>query len=80
MITINQFKFLKSKLKIKSKNFILSTKNLVDEIWENKPTIPKQKILSLDVKYVGESFESKIKRLSNIISNQLSEALLEKKC
>ena len=34
------------------------------------------KILNLDVKYVGESFESKIKRLSNIISNQLSEALI----
>ena len=76
LITINQFKLLKKQLKIKSKNFILSTKNLVDEIWKNKPAISKQNILSLDVKYVGESFESKIKRLLNIISNQLSEALI----
>ena len=76
LITINQFKLLKKQLKIKSKNFILSTKNLVDEIWKNKPSISKQNIFNLDVKYVGESFESKIKRLLNIISNQLSEALI----
>ena len=35
-ITINQFKLLKSNLKIKNKNFILSSKNLVDEIWKKK--------------------------------------------
>jgi len=76
LITINQFQFLKSKLKITNKNFILSTKNLVDEIWQNKPTSPQQKISNLDVKYAGETFESKFKRLSNIFSNQLSEALI----
>ena len=75
-ITINQFKLLKSNLKIKNKNFILSSKNLVDEIWKKKPIAPQQKILNLELKYVGESFESKIKRLSNIISNQLSEVLI----
>ena len=76
LITINQFKFLESELKIKNKKFMLSTKNLVDEIWNNKPTIPQQKIVDVDTKYVGENFVSKIKRLSKIILNHSSEALI----
>ena len=55
---------------------MLSTKNLVDEIWKNKPTIPQQKIVDLAIKYVGENFVSKIKRLSKIILNHSSEALI----
>ena len=52
LITINQFQLLENQLKIKSKNFILSTKNLVDEIWKNKPTIPIPKILNFLYKLI----------------------------
>ncbi len=76
LITINQFKFLENGLKIKNLNFILSKKNLVDKVWKNKPIIPLQKIVNLDIKYTGESFESKLKRLLNIILNQSSEAFI----
>ena len=41
LITINQFKFLESELKIKNIKLILSSKNLVDQIWKDKPKIPK---------------------------------------
>ena len=67
LITINQFKLLESELKIKNIKFMLSIKNLVDEIWNNKPKIPQHKIVDLAIKYVGENSASKIKRLSNII-------------
>lgn len=33
------------------------------EIWENRPPLSDKKIFLLDIKYCGESFESKIKRL-----------------
>ena len=76
LITINHFKLLESELKIKNIKFILSIKNLVDEIWNNKPIIPQHKIVDLAIKYVGENSASKIKRLSKIILNHSSEALI----
>ena len=76
LITINQFKLLESELKIKNIKFILSSKNFVDEIWKNKPIIPQQKIIDLAIKYVGENSISKIKRLTKIILNHSSEALI----
>lgn len=33
------------------------------EIWENRPPLSDKKLFLLDIKYCGESFESKIKRL-----------------
>lgn len=33
------------------------------EIWENRPPLSDKKIFILDIKYSGESFESKLKRL-----------------
>ena len=76
LITINQFKFLENELKIRNKKFMQSNKNLVDEIWKNKPIIPQHNIFDLAIKYVGENFVSKVERLSKIILNHSSEALI----
>ncbi|MEJ2546087.1 MAG: aminopeptidase P family N-terminal domain-containing protein, partial [Calditrichaceae bacterium] len=37
--------------------------NLVDKLWEDKPGLPDDPIMAWDVKYAGESVESKLKRI-----------------
>ena len=37
----------------------------ISQIWEDRPSLPKEKVWVYDQKYVGESLESKINRLRN---------------
>jgi Xaa-Pro aminopeptidase len=48
------------------------TPNLVDQIWEDRPELPKGKIISLNVKFSGESHIDKIAKMR--------KALAEEKC
>ena len=41
-----------------------------DTIWENRPPVPTEKSFLLDVKYSGETTESKIKRLKEKLASQ----------
>lgn len=43
--------------------------DLVNEIWSDRPALPKSNVFILDEKYCGESFESKIKRIREKMSN-----------
>lgn len=48
----------------KKKNFKIKTGiDLLDKVWEDRPTLPKEKVYLLDEKFSGESLESKLKRL-----------------
>ena len=48
----------------KKKNFKIKTGiDLLDKVWEERPTLPKEKVYLLDEKFSGESLESKLKRL-----------------
>ena len=48
----------------KKKNFRIKTGiDLLDKVWEERPTLPKEKVYLLDEKFSGESLESKLKRL-----------------
>ncbi|WP_462350858.1 aminopeptidase P family protein [Fusobacterium varium] len=42
--------------------------DLVNEIWNDRPTLPKSNVFILNEKYCGESFESKIKRIREKMS------------
>ncbi|VEH38175.1 Uncharacterized peptidase SA1530 [Fusobacterium varium] len=42
--------------------------DLVNEIWNDRPALPKSNVFILDEKYCGESFESKIKRIREKMS------------
>lgn len=49
---------------VKDKNIkIVTNFDFAEDIWENRPSLPKEKIFVLSEKYSGESFENKIKRL-----------------
>ena len=48
----------------KKKNFRIKTGiDLLDKVWEERPTLPKEKVYLLDEKFSGEALESKLKRL-----------------
>lgn len=48
----------------KKKNFRIKTGiDLLDKIWEERPSLPKEKVYLLNEKFSGESLESKLKRV-----------------
>lgn len=49
--------------KIGKHRMLVTDVDLVGEIWEDRPSLPKNKAYSLDLKYCGESAGSKIERL-----------------
>lgn len=55
--------FGKKKIKIEDRY------DLVNEIWNDRPVLPKSDVFILNEKYCGESFESKIKRIREKMSN-----------
>ena len=56
---------------LKSTPLILKAteKNLIDEIWEKRPTETQKSIFQLPIKRTGENFLSKINRLKKVITN-----------
>ena len=59
VISLNYFRELKKTLE--SKNFKYEMEHdLIDEIWHNRPSIPKTQIIEHDVKYTGASREEKL--------------------
>lgn len=55
--------FGKKEIKIKDRY------DLIGEIWNDRPALPKSDVFILDEKYCGESFESKIERVRRKMSN-----------
>jgi len=50
---------------LKAKNIeLLPGANLIDEIWEARPSLPQEPVFILDDKYTGETVKSKYERIS----------------
>lgn len=54
---------------------LIPTSNIIDELWENRPAAPASKIFAHDIKYSGESSESKRKRVAEEIKKAGADAL-----
>lgn len=48
--------------------FLNGSKNLIDEIWTDRPALPKDKLFILEEKYAGETTEHKIARVREKMS------------
>ena len=46
---------------------IHDSEDLIDLIWEGRPAMSEEKAFLLDVKYAGESFESKLERIRGVM-------------
>lgn len=62
VISVNEYKEFK-KIEHKKNIKILMDKDLIDEIWNERPNLPKEKIFLHDVKYCGKSACEKIKEV-----------------
>lgn len=51
-------------------------KNLVDEVWPNKPQLPQDPVYELDVSVTGESFQSKLKNLRKQLETNGAQAIV----
>lgn len=65
----NQFKTMKET--VKKKNFTFKVdRDLIEEVWEQRPTMPKKEIFIHDMKYSGQSIEDKLK----VVREKMAEA------
>ena len=65
LITVDQYSYFKDI----NDNLIFLEKNLIDQIWLDKPNQKQSEIFELDIKYAGENRYSKIERLTKVIKD-----------
>ena len=65
MITVDQHSYFKDI----NNNLIFLEKNLIDQIWLDKPNQKQSEKFELDIKYAGEDRYSKIERLTKVIKD-----------
>lgn len=68
-VSYNEMLHYKTALEGKNIRFVINF-DFVGEIWEDRPTLSQEKIFLLDIKYCGESFESKIERLRKAMKEE----------
>ena len=69
VVCAKEGKNLKDKLEFKNID-IEYNYDLVGQIWEKRTELPKEKAFLLDVKYTGESFSEKLKRVRNAMKEK----------
>lgn len=65
LITVDQHSYFKDI----NNNLIFLEKNLIDQIWLDKPNQKQSEKFELDIKYAGEDRYSKIERLTKVIKD-----------
>ena len=77
-IGFNPKLFSKSQIKLFEKlDLVEVSEDLVDNIWDSRPVISESQIYEYDIKYAGESLESKIEKIRNILKEKnISSALI----
>ena len=44
--------------------------NLVDRVWDGQPAYPENEVTPLEVKFCGESWQSKVKSIRSVMSER----------
>ncbi len=73
LLTLSEYKFLQNITKETKISFEFLNKNIIDEVWLDKPLINDNKIFKLPKKYTGETVYSKLNRLQKVIENNNSD-------
>ncbi|KAJ3313276.1 hypothetical protein HDV04_002260 [Boothiomyces sp. JEL0838] len=70
LITYEKSKVLKEKLEKAGHKLVSSQQNLVDLVWEDKPSPPTNPVMVLDVKYAGKPFQEKVKEIQKTLAEK----------
>tara|TARA_B100000676_G_C18038613_1_gene823389 strand:- start:28 stop:1782 length:1755 start_codon:yes stop_codon:yes gene_type:complete len=76
LFSIHKFNSIKKNLSYNKIKFIQLTKNPIDTLWKNRPSLPKTKAYLHGIKYTGESVIKKILKTQKIIKRKKSDYLL----
>jgi len=57
-------------------DFVFKPVDLISEVWHDRPSLPSDKIYKLDVKYAGETVESKIQRICKRIDEAGADSFI----
>jgi Xaa-Pro aminopeptidase len=57
-------------------NLVPDDKNLIDQIWENRPKKPNSNIYDYSTEFAGQSYETKVENCREFIKNHQSSALV----
>jgi Xaa-Pro aminopeptidase len=75
VLPVNRYKDI-SKIKQNKNINIAMDKDLIEEIWTDKPEMPKEKVFILDTKYCGKSAKEKIQEVRNDMEKLGSKAYI----
>lgn len=64
------------KEELKEKNFKFVLEDLMDEVWPNRPSMPKEKIIRHDVKYAGKSTREKVEEVRSRMKAEKATAYM----
>ena len=67
LLTLSEHEFLQDVIKETKIILEFTNKNIIDEVWLNKPLKIDNKVFKLPIKYTGETASSKISRLKKVI-------------
>jgi len=65
-----EYASLSAKLKPEGIDVLSVAENLVDRVWDGQPAYPENEVFPLDVKFSGESWQSKVKSLRSVMSER----------
>ncbi len=74
LLSINDYRNIKNKLKEMKINLIKINENLVDKVWYEKPKIPMNNIYNISEKYTGLSSSKKLNALVKVINSHDANA------
>ena len=69
LLTLSQHEFLQDVIKETKISLEFINKNIIDEIWLNKPLKTDNELFKLPIEYTGETVSSKINRLTKVIKD-----------
>ncbi|WP_018997775.1 aminopeptidase P family protein [Hirschia maritima] len=72
----NAFEELADCAKLAGAEIVPVTKNPIDEAWTNQPPEPKQPVVPHDIRYAGEAFKDKLKRVGASIASAGADAAI----
>jgi len=69
LLTLSEYEILQNVMKETKISFKFINKNIIDEVWLDKPLRVNNKMFKLPIKYTGETVGSKLNRLKKVIQN-----------
>ncbi|KAI0341347.1 Creatinase/aminopeptidase [Trametopsis cervina] len=76
LISATDAESLQTSLKAKDSQLVSLTENLVDQVWEDRPSRPTNEVFPLEIKFSGEPHTEKIKKVQDELVKRKHKAVV----